>query len=83
MLNILFQILYYKYCISNRFFKRDFIQHFINSYSPGFLKDDFMKYFTEKAVRVGDVQFIKQKSKFLKAHTSSGHKRSIDELLGK
>ena len=42
-----------------------------------------MKYFTEKAVRVGDVQFIKQKSKFLKAHTSSGHKRSIDELLGK
>ena len=42
-----------------------------------------MKYLTEKAVRVGDVQFIKQKSKFLKAHTSSGHKRSIDELLGK
>ena len=41
-----------------------------------------MKYLTEKAVRVGDVQLIKQKSKFLKTHTSSGHKRAIEELLG-
>ena len=41
-----------------------------------------MKYLTEKAVRVGDVQLTKQKSKFLKAHTSSGHKRAIEELLG-
>ena len=59
------------------------IFQFLHSYSPGFPKDDFMKHLTEKAVRVGDVQFIKQKSKFLKAHTSCGHKRSIDELLGK
>lgn len=41
-----------------------------------------MKFLTEKAVRVGDTEFIKQKSKFLKAHTSSGYKKAIDELLG-
>ena len=41
-----------------------------------------MKYLTERAVRAGDSQLIKQKSKFLKAHTSSGHKQAIDELLG-
>ena len=50
--------------------------------SPGFLKDDFMRYLTAKAVRVGDLEFIKQKSKFLKAHTSSGYKKAIEELLG-
>jgi hypothetical protein len=41
-----------------------------------------MKFLIEKAVRVGDMEFIKQKSKFLKAHTSSGYRRAIDELLG-
>ena len=41
-----------------------------------------MKYLNEKAIRVGDMEFIKQKSKFLKAHTSSGYRRAVDELLG-
>jgi hypothetical protein len=41
-----------------------------------------MKYLTAKAVRVGDMELIKQKSKFLKAHTSSGYKKAIEELLG-
>ena len=51
-------------------------------FSPGFLKDDFMKYLLAKAIRVGDMEFVKQKSKFLKAHTSSGYKKAIEELLG-
>ena len=40
--------------------------------SPGFVKDDFMKFLFEKATRVGDRDLLKQRSKFLKAHTSSG-----------
>jgi protein pelota len=50
--------------------------------SPGFLNADFLKYLMERATRVGDIELIKQKFKFLKAHTSSGHKGAIDELLG-
>lgn len=41
-----------------------------------------MKYLLAKAIRVGDMEFVKQKSKFLKAHTSSGYKKAIEELLG-
>jgi protein pelota len=41
-----------------------------------------MKFMMEAAVRLGDQAIIKQKSKFLKAHASSGYKRAIDELLG-
>eukprot|EP00596_Hydrurales_sp_CCMP1899_P003376 CAMPEP_0119043094 /NCGR_PEP_ID=MMETSP1177-20130426/17226_1 /TAXON_ID=2985 /ORGANISM="Ochromonas sp, Strain CCMP1899" /LENGTH=93 /DNA_ID=CAMNT_0007010403 /DNA_START=258 /DNA_END=535 /DNA_ORIENTATION=- len=54
----------------------------LGSGSPGFLKDDFMKHLLETATRLGDSQLLKQKSKFLKAHTSSGYKHAIDELLG-
>jgi protein pelota len=41
-----------------------------------------MKFLLETATRVGDVAILKQKSKFLKAHASSGYKKAIDELLG-
>lgn len=50
--------------------------------SPGFYKDDFMRFLIDHATRVGDTPFLKQRSKFIKAHTSSGFKRAIDELLG-
>ena len=68
------------YCHLNNYFLLIFF--YVTFCSPGFLKDDFMKFLTAKAVRVGDMEFIKQKSKFLKAHTSSGYRRAIDELLG-
>lgn len=47
-------------------------------YSPGFLKDDFMRYLNENA----EVDFLKHRSKFITAHSSNGYKRSITELLG-
>jgi protein pelota len=50
--------------------------------SPGFLKDDFYSYMEETAIRQDDTGFLKQKSKFLRAHASSGHKKAIDEMLG-
>ena len=50
--------------------------------SPGFLNQDFLSYMQERAVREEDVMFIKHKAKFLKAHTSSGHKHAVEEMLG-
>ena len=49
--------------------------------SPGFLKDDFMEYLMTAAVQRGDVEFLHNKSKFVKSHASSGHKKSIEEVL--
>eukprot|EP00605_Chrysophyceae_sp_TOSAG23-4_P002915 GSChrysophyteH1.ASY1.ANO1.3210.1 assembled CDS len=49
--------------------------------SPGFLKDDFYAYSIDRATRADDAPFLKQKSKFLRAHASSGHKKAIDEML--
>ena len=50
--------------------------------SPGFLKDDFMTFLLEAAERRGDVEFLRNKSKFIRTHASSGHKKSIEEMLG-
>jgi len=49
--------------------------------SPGFLKDDFYAYVKDRAVRGDDRMFVKQLSKFLRTHASSGHKKAIDEML--
>lgn len=49
--------------------------------SPGFLKDDFMQYLNDRAIRTEDTVLIKNKTKFIKAHTSSGYKRAIEEML--
>jgi protein pelota len=49
--------------------------------SPGFLKDDFYTYSMDRATRADDSTFLKQKSKFLRGHASSGHKKAIDEML--
>jgi protein pelota len=50
-------------------------------FSPGFLKDDFMVFFEEQCVKNNDTPLLRQKSKFFKAHTTSGHKHSIEEIL--
>lgn len=49
--------------------------------SPGFLKDDFMKFLNEQAVRRGDMALVQNKSKFLKVHATSGHKNAIEQVL--
>lgn len=49
--------------------------------SPGFLNEDFLQFMLERAVREEEVLLLKNKSKFLKAHTSCGHKRAIEEML--
>lgn len=49
--------------------------------SPAFLKDDFMNHYSENAVRKGDTVLIQNKGKFLKGRCSSGHKKSVEELL--
>jgi protein pelota len=49
--------------------------------SPAFLNQDFLQYAFDRAVRNEDASIIKNKSKFLRAHCSSGHKRSIEEML--
>jgi protein pelota len=51
------------------------------SSSPGFTNDDFMQLVAERAVKEEEVVVVKNKSKFLKAHTSSGHRRAVDEML--
>jgi len=47
----------------------------------GFLKDDFYSFVKDRAVRADDRMFVKQLSKFLRTHASSGHKKAIDEML--
>ena len=49
--------------------------------SPGFLRDDFLKFVNETAVQRSDTVLIKNKSKFVKVHSSGGFKRCIAELL--
>lgn len=52
--------------------------------SPGYLKDDFMAYYDTECVLLGTegVEMMRQKPRYIKAHTSSGHRRAVDELLG-
>lgn len=40
-----------------------------------------MQYFIDRAVRSDNTLFIQNKSKFVKAHTTSGHKHAIDEIF--
>lgn len=50
--------------------------------SPGFVKDDFMTYALERAVREENTALIKNKQKFVKVHASSGYKGAVTEILG-
>ena len=49
--------------------------------SPGFLKDDFVKFMMDTATRQGDTDLLKQRSKIIITHATSGHKNAIDDLL--
>lgn len=40
-----------------------------------------MAFLLEVAERRGDTEFLRNKSKFIKTHASSGHKKSIEEML--
>eukprot|EP00742_Colponemidia_sp_Colp-10_P004952 GILJ01005290.1.p1 GENE.GILJ01005290.1~~GILJ01005290.1.p1 ORF type:complete len:434 (-),score=75.79 GILJ01005290.1:47-1348(-) len=49
--------------------------------SPGFTKDQFFEYMNAEALR-RDIRFvIENKSKFILAHASSGHKHALNEVL--
>lgn len=49
--------------------------------SPGFVKDQFCDYMFQQAVKNEWKAIIDNKSKFLLAHSSSGHKHSLKEVL--
>lgn len=49
--------------------------------SPGYVKDDFWKFFLEEAVRREDRPFILNKSKFILTRASSGHKHALQEVF--
>jgi protein pelota len=49
--------------------------------SPGYVKDDFMKYVHQEAVKRDDRPIIENKSKFILCRASSGHKHALDEVF--
>ena len=49
--------------------------------SPGFLKEDFLKFLVDTATRQGDSALLKQRSKIILTHATSGHRNAIDDLL--
>ncbi|ETW05889.1 mRNA surveillance protein pelota, variant 1 [Aphanomyces invadans] len=49
--------------------------------SPGFVKDDFLKYMLDYAIRTDDKVILENKARFILVHASSGHKHALDEVL--
>ena len=49
--------------------------------SPGFVKDQYMDYMIEQAVKSDNKVILENKSKFLLVHASSGFKHSLKEVL--
>lgn len=49
--------------------------------SPGFVKDQFINYMFNQAVKLDQKVLIDNKSKFLLVHASSGFKHSLKEIL--
>ena len=49
--------------------------------SPGYVKDDFFTYMMENAVRRDMKAIVENKEKFIKTHSTSGHKHAIKEIL--
>jgi stalled ribosome rescue protein Dom34 len=49
--------------------------------SPGTLNDDFLRYLADRSVREEDTAIIKNKSKFLRAATTTGTRKAIEEML--
>lgn len=50
--------------------------------SPGFLNDDFLRYAFQTAERREHSVLLKNRSKFVRSHCSSGYKSAVEELLG-
>ncbi|KAJ1665112.1 Translation factor pelota [Coemansia sp. RSA 1813] len=49
--------------------------------SPGFLRDQFFDYMMAQAVKSDDKIIMGNKAKFLRVHTSSGHKGALEEVM--
>lgn len=49
--------------------------------SPGFVKDQFMDYMIEQAIKSDNKLILENKSKFMLVHSSSGFKHSLKEVL--
>ncbi|XP_052801813.1 protein pelota-like [Mya arenaria] len=49
--------------------------------SPGFVKDQFMEYMLQQALKLDYKVLLDNKSKFLLCHSSSGFKHSLKEVL--
>ncbi|XP_078045291.1 pelota mRNA surveillance and ribosome rescue factor [Augochlora pura] len=49
--------------------------------SPGFVKDQYMDYMIEQAIKTDNKLILENKSKFLLVHSSSGFKHSLKEVL--
>lgn len=49
--------------------------------SPGFVKDQFSEYMFNQAVKLDQKVILENKSKFILAHSSSGFKHSLKEVL--
>jgi len=49
--------------------------------SPGFLKEDFLKWMFAEALKSADKALLENKSKFMAAQSSSGFKHSLKEVL--
>ncbi|PFH32635.1 putative Pelota [Besnoitia besnoiti] len=48
---------------------------------PGFMKDDFLHFLHEEAVKRDCKQFVSRKQMFVTASASTGHKQALTELL--
>ncbi|XP_026295657.1 protein pelota isoform X2 [Apis mellifera] len=49
--------------------------------SPGFVKDQFMDYMIQQAIKLDNKIILENKGKFLLVHSSSGFKHSLKEIL--
>lgn len=49
--------------------------------SPGFVKDQFMEYMIQQAIKTDNKLLMENKSKFMLVHSSSGFKHSLKEIL--
>ncbi|XP_074096166.1 protein pelota-like [Cotesia typhae] len=49
--------------------------------SPGFVKDQFMEYMIQQAIKTDNKLLLENRSKFMLVHASSGFKHSLKEVL--
>jgi len=49
--------------------------------SPGFVKDDFFRYMFDQAVKQDIKLLHENRAKFILVHSTSGHKRAVNEVL--